>query len=85
MGQNEESIATFKRLLTLWPDNLLGRAYLAATYASAGRDPDARAQAAEVLRIDPNFSAEGLVKRFSIRNKTLLDQMVTDLHKAGLK
>jgi adenylate cyclase len=85
IGQNEEAIVAFKRALQLYPDNLLGHAYLAATYASAGRDPDARAQAAEVLRIDPNFSAERLVKGFSIRNQTILDQMVADLRKAGLK
>lgn len=85
IGQNEEAIATFKRLLQLWPDNLLGRAYLAATYASAGRDTDARTQATEVLRIDPTFSAEGFVKRFTIKNKTLLDKMVADLRKAGMK
>jgi len=50
-----------------------------------GRDSDARASAAEVLRIDPNFTAEGFIKRFSIRNKQFLDQMVADLRKAGLK
>lgn len=85
MGQNEEAIATFKRLMHLYPDNLFGRAYLAATYASADRDFEARAEAAEVLRIDPNFSVEVFIKRFTVRNKTLLDQMVADLRKAGLK
>jgi adenylate cyclase len=85
VGQNEEAMATFKRVQQLWPDNLLGRAYLAATYATVGRDQEARIEAAEVLRIDPNFTAEGLIKRFTIRNKQFLDQMVADLRKAGLK
>ena len=85
VGQNEESIATFKKGVQLWPDNLLGHAYLAATYATVGRDQEARTEAAEVLRIDPNFTAEGLIKRFTIKNKQFLDQMVTDLRKAGLK
>jgi len=85
LGRNEESIDTFKRVLALWPDNLAGRAYLTASYSSVGRDSDARASAAEVLRIDPNFTAEGFIKRFSIRNKQFLDQMVADLRKAGLK
>ncbi|MCK7474149.1 MAG: hypothetical protein MZV49_12845 [Rhodopseudomonas palustris] len=69
----------------LWPDNLLGRAYLTAAYSAVGRDNEARAEAAEVLRIDPNFTSEGLIKRFTIRNKPFLDQMVADLRKAGLK
>jgi adenylate cyclase len=85
IGQNAEAIATFKRLLQFYPDNLFGHAYLAATYASAGRDPEAHAQAAEVYKIDPNFSVEGFIKRFTVKNKTLLDQMVADLRKAGLK
>jgi adenylate cyclase len=85
VGQNEESIATFQKGLQLWPDNLLGHAYLAATYATVGRDQEARMEAAEVLRIDPNFSAEGLIKRFTIKNKQFLDQMIVDLRKAGLK
>jgi adenylate cyclase len=85
VGQNEESVATFKRVLHLWPDNLLGRAYLTAAYAAVGRDNESRAEAAEVLRIDPNFTSEGLIKRFTIKNKPFLDKMVADLRRAGLK
>jgi adenylate cyclase len=85
IGQNEEAITTFKRLLLLYPENLFGHAYLAATYASAGRDSEARMEAAEVLRMDPNFSVETFIKRFTIKNQAILDQMVTDLRKAGLK
>jgi adenylate cyclase len=85
VGRDEESVATFKRVLQLWPDNLLGHAYLTAAFSAIGRDDEARAAAAEVMKIDPNFTAEGLIKRFTIRNKQFLDQMVTDLRKAGLK
>jgi tetratricopeptide (TPR) repeat protein len=85
IGQNEDSIAAFKRVSMLWPDNLIGRAYLTAAYSAVGRDSEARAEAAEVLRIDPNFTAEGLIKRFTIRNQPFLDKMVADLRKAGLK
>ena len=85
VGQYEDSIATFRRALKLYPDNLPGHAMLAATYASVGRDVEARAEAAEVIKIDPNFSAERLVKAISMRNQTLLDQTINDLRKAGLK
>ena len=44
VGQNEESITTFRRVLQLWPDNLLGRAYLTAAYSAAGLESDARAK-----------------------------------------
>jgi TolB-like protein/Tfp pilus assembly protein PilF len=69
IGQYEDAIATFKRALKLYPENLPGHAILAATYARAGRDAEARAEAAEVLKIDPNFSAERLVNAISLRNK----------------
>ena len=85
VGQNEESVATFKRVIQLWPENLIGHAYLTAAYSAVGRDADARGQAAEVMRIDPNFTAEGLIKRFMIKNKPYLEKMVVDLRKAGLK
>jgi adenylate cyclase len=85
VGQNEESVATFKRVLQLWPENLLGHAYLTAAYSAVGRDGEALSAAAEVLRIDPNFTSEGLIKRFTIKNKPFLDKMVADLRRAGLK
>jgi hypothetical protein len=58
---------------------------LTAAYSAVGRDADARGQAVEVMRIDPNFTAEGLIKRFMIKNKPYLEKMVVDLRKAGLK
>jgi hypothetical protein len=47
-------------------------------YSGGGRDEEARAQAAEVLRIDPQFSLE----RFS---KTAHPEFVNYLRRAGLK
>jgi adenylate cyclase len=85
VGLNEESINTFKRVLQLWPDNLLGRAYLTAAFSAAGRESEARASASELMRIDPNFTSEGFMKRSSLRDKLLIDQVIADLRKAGLK
>ena len=85
VGHYEEAIATIKRALELYPGNLVGHVMLAVTYARIGRDPEAHVEAAEVLKIDPNFSAERFVKAISVRNQTLLDQTLSDLRKAGLK
>jgi len=84
-GQSEEAIRSFKRLLELWPDNLHGRALLAATYSTCGRDSEAQAEAKNVLRIDPNFSVERYIKSLTVKNEILLEQWATGLRKAGLK
>ena len=68
-GQNEEAIAAYKRLLQLYPDNVIGLAMLTASYVTAGRDPEARAQASEVLRVDPNFSVQRLVQSWALGSK----------------
>jgi len=84
LGQYDEAIATFKKLLQLQPDYLPGHANLAATYALAGRQEEARAEAAEVMRIDPQFSLERFAKTFPFR-QALVDQLVEAWRKAGLK
>ena len=64
------------------PANLDGSA---ATYSMMGRDADARAQAKEVLRIDPNFSVDSYSKRVSYKNKGDWNRYMDALRKAGLK
>ena len=66
------------------PDYLPGHANLAATYVLAGRQEEARAEAAEVMRIDPQFSLERFDKTFPFR-QALVDQLVEAWRKAGLK
>jgi adenylate cyclase len=54
------------------------------TYVLAGRQEEARAEAAEVMRIDPQFSVERYAKMVPY-NQALVDQQVKALRKAGLK
>jgi hypothetical protein len=52
----------------------------------AGKEPAARAEAAEVLRINPNFSLEQLANSFPLKNRTdLMDRYIEPLRRAGLK
>ena len=48
----------------------------------AGREVDARAEAAAVLRIDPKFSLEEYSKRYQSENKKLFFEA---LREAGLE
>jgi adenylate cyclase len=86
LGRYEESIAVYKEMTQREPDALNGRLGLTATYMMAGMESEARAQAAEVLRINPNFSLEQYAKANPLKNRTdLRDRTIEPLRKAGLK
>ncbi|UCE53550.1 MAG: tetratricopeptide repeat protein [Desulfobacterales bacterium] len=84
LGRYDEAIAAYKKLFQLYPDHLPGHANLAATYVMAGREEDARAEAAEVMRIDPKFSLERFARSFPYR-KELIEELVYAWRKAGLE
>jgi adenylate cyclase len=86
-GQYEKAIETSKKAVQLEPNSQLAYLYLTAAFASAGQEVEARAAAAEVLRINPQFSIEphamGLIQ--AIKNQTQADSFINSLRKAGLK
>jgi len=85
LGQYEETIATYKKVLQIYgPDHLLAHIGLAVTYALMGRENEARAESAEVLRIDPKFSWERWIKGLPY-DQSRKDRMAEALGKAGLK
>jgi TolB-like protein/Flp pilus assembly protein TadD len=83
-GRYEEAIAQLKKAINRAPDSLYPHIGLAATYSLAGRDEEARAEASEVLRIQPKFSLESLAKRVAYKNKADIDRLIDALRKAGL-
>jgi adenylate cyclase len=85
VGRYDDSIATYKKVLDRTPNHLTVHAGLTATYSVAGRLDDARAQAAEVLRVQPKFSAEGFVKKMPYKNKAETERLIDALLKAGLR
>ena len=84
LGRYDEAIETYKKLLQFQPDHLPGHVNLAATYVLAGREEEGRFEAAEVMRIDPQFSLERWAKMIPFRQE-LADQLVEACRKAGLK
>ena len=68
------------------PKAFQGHLHLAATYMMAGNEAKAREAAAEVLRIDPNFSLERFAKTTPWKNQDdLTNGLIEPLRKAGLK
>ncbi len=57
--------------------------HLADTYMNLGREKEAHAEAAEVLRINPKFSLEEYKKLNA--NSPGADKYINSLRKAGLK
>ena len=58
---------------------------LAASYVYLGREKEAHTEAAEVLKVDPEFSLERYAKILPYKNKADTDRYVDALRKAGLK
>jgi len=85
IGQYEDAIAIYKKILQKQPDQMLAHLGLAATLMLAGREDEARTQAAELLRIDPKFSLERFAKTLTYKNQAEIDRYIGALRKAGLK
>jgi hypothetical protein len=50
-----------------------------------GREKEAYAEAAEVLRINPKFSVYNFVKALPYKDQSVIDKIIDTSRKAGLK
>jgi adenylate cyclase len=82
MGRYEDAIPILKQHLTVYPNTLMSHVGLVVAYTGLGRDEDARAEAAEIMRISPQFTVAPLLRaKDEAWNKRVGD----DLRKAGLQ
>ncbi len=84
-GRYEKAIEAAKRAIRIEPNNQHARVNLIASYIALGREKEARAEAPELLRINPNFSVDQFVQRMPFKNRDENDRVADALHKAGLK
>jgi adenylate cyclase len=84
-GRPEEAIAPLKQYLARYPNVLGAHLHLAAAYSELGREAEARAEGAEVLRLNPNFSLEVHKQRTPTKDPAILERQLAALRKAGLK
>jgi adenylate cyclase len=73
-GRYEEAIATFKRVLVRYPNDLGAHAYLAASYSELDREEEARAAMAEVLRLVPEASYEGAKRTNPYKDQAVFER-----------
>jgi len=83
-GRYEEAIPSLKTFLASYSNNIGSHLMLINCYVELGRNEEARAQAAEVMRINPQFSLAAQ-KKMSLIKGPLRDRLYADMSKAGLK
>ena len=83
-GQYEKAIEASKKALQLEPNTQYPYIHMAVSYIRLGLEKEARAAAAEILRINPEFSLERYAKILPFP-QPVSDRVVEDLRKAGLK
>jgi TolB-like protein/class 3 adenylate cyclase len=81
----EEAITALKSALARYPNHLGAHRHLAAVYSALGREEEARAETAEVLRISPNYSLESARQRLPFKDPAILERQLAALRKTGLK
>jgi adenylate cyclase len=84
-GRFEEAVSAYKKAIQLTPDNIGSHVGLATTYSQMAREKEARAEVAEVLRINPKFSQDVLAQVLLYKDQSERDKVVNALRKAGLK
>ena len=84
-GHYEEARAALQRYLSRYPHILRIHLMLAVVYSELGQAAEARAEAAEVLRLNPKFSLEVHKQRMPIKDPAVLERHLAALRKAGLK
>jgi len=82
MGRHDEAVTLFQRNLAAYPNKFVAHLALDAAYVELGRDDDAHAEAAEIMRISPHFAVASLQP---IKDDTRYKLWQTELRKAGLK
>ena len=85
MHRFEEAVAMYKKTLQIRPNNVPARFSLASAYALMGREEEAHAEAAEVMRINPTFSVAYIAKILPYKRQSDRDIIIEGLRKAGFK
>jgi tetratricopeptide (TPR) repeat protein len=97
--RSEEAIIAYRRVLARNPNALVARLLLIRTYMESGREEEAHAEAAEVLKGDPHFSLESIRQKGALATpergvplggpavfpQQAFKEFLNTLRKAGLK
>jgi adenylate cyclase len=85
VGRFEEALSAHKKAIQRAPDHIRAHIGLGLTYSLMGREKEARAEAGEILRINPKFSLDFWAKSSPLKDQSQTEKSVNALRKAGLK
>jgi len=84
LGRYEEAVVLYQRVIKHVPGFISPHIGLTECYAAMGRLEDARTQAAQVLRLDPKFSAARYAQQRPYRLPEHAQHRLDALREAGL-
>ncbi|MBI3304679.1 MAG: tetratricopeptide repeat protein [Deltaproteobacteria bacterium] len=84
-GRYEEAITVLKKTLIRNPNYYVAHFDLAIIYSELGREEEARAEAAEMLRVSPGYSLERDRQNWPFKDPAATERFAAALRKAGLK
>jgi adenylate cyclase len=85
LGRYEEAVSAYRKAIQIAPDDMLAHLYLTGAYMMMGREKEARAEAGEVLRINPKFSLDKYANIIPYKDQSEKNRVINALWKAGLK
>ena len=83
-GHYEDSVNTGKQAVTRKPDRDFPHVLLVAAYGALGRTAEARAEAAEVLKVNPKFTVSKQMRSRNYKKQSDYDRLSSLLLDAGL-
>ena len=84
-GRYDEAIVTLQNAIVRNPNFLFPHLHLTVSYSALGREAEAQSEVAELLRISPKFSLEGVRRILVFQDPADLELYLAALRKAGLK
>jgi tetratricopeptide (TPR) repeat protein len=83
--RHEEAIEWGEKAVQRNPKNVLSRKILCSIYSLAERMDEARAQAKEIMKLNPKFSVDQVARTDPQKNENVKKRYIDALREAGLK
>jgi len=84
VGRKGDAVTSFKKAIDLKPDHVIPHAFLAAVCADLDLMDEARAEADQVMRLNPKFTASRFMQSQTLHDPVRDDRFKNLMQRAGL-